>query len=71
MSSGPLHVCRYCDESIADPDDAVRVGHEPGNSGPGWDIWAHRAHVALVRPDPVGTAILARVLITRALRRDN
>ncbi|MET8243547.1 hypothetical protein ABZV31_03330 [Streptomyces sp. NPDC005202] len=60
-------VCRYCDEVITDPDDAVYLGHEMGNSGPGWDIWAHGAHADLVRPDPVATAILTRVLIHRAL----
>ncbi|WP_435210746.1 hypothetical protein [Streptomyces sp. bgisy034] len=59
-------VCRGCDEPISDPDDAVWLGHEMGNSGPGWDIWAHRAHVDLVGPDPVATRILARVLIARA-----
>ncbi|MEU6064459.1 MULTISPECIES: hypothetical protein [Streptomyces] len=44
------------------------VGHEPGSSGPGWDIWAHRGHASLVGPDPAAVRILARVLITRALR---
>lgn len=63
-----LHVCRACDEPIADPDDAVYVGHEPGNSGPGWAIWAHRAHVDLLEPDPVAARILLRVLLTRAAR---
>jgi len=24
------------------------VAHELGNSGPGWDIWAHRDHAHLV-----------------------
>jgi hypothetical protein len=37
-------VCRHCDEVITDPADAVLVAHELGNSGPGWDVWAHRAH---------------------------
>jgi len=64
-----LRFCRHCDEPIADPADAVYVGHEPSNSGPGWEIWAHRAHVELLRPDPKGTAILARVLVARALRQ--
>ncbi|OPG03066.1 hypothetical protein B1R27_30070 [Streptomyces sp. GKU 895] len=61
-------VCRHCDEPITDPDDAVYIGHEPGNSGPGWDIWAHRAHADLLDPDPVAIHMLARVLIARALR---
>lgn len=63
-----LHVCHYCNEPITDPDDAVYLGHEEGDSGPGWDIWAHREHADLVGPDPVATRALARVLITRALR---
>lgn len=62
------HVCRYCDQSITDPDEAMHVGYVPGNSGPGWDVWAHREHADLVEPDPVALRILARVLITRALR---
>ncbi len=62
-----LHVCRYCDEPIPDPDDAVLVAHVAGASGPGWDIWAHRAHADLVEPDPVAVRIMARVLITQAL----
>lgn len=49
-----LHVCRACDEPIVDPDDAVLVTHELGNSGPGWDVYAHREHVdqvPLIDPD--------------------
>lgn len=61
-------VCRACREEITDPDDAVYLGHEDGNSGPGWSIWAHRAHVDQVRPDPAAERILARVLIVRALQ---
>ncbi|WP_399881717.1 hypothetical protein ACGH7X_04150 [Streptomyces sp. BBFR51] len=63
-----LHVCRYCDESIPDPDDAVLVAHESGNSGPGWNVWAHRAHADLVEPDPAAVRILARVLLVQAMR---
>ncbi|MFI9170502.1 hypothetical protein [Streptomyces lincolnensis] len=66
--SGTPRICRHCDEPITDPDDAVYVGHEPSNSGPGWAIWAHRAHVDLLQPDPVAVRILARVLVARALR---
>ncbi|WP_217169993.1 hypothetical protein [Streptomyces sp. AC512_CC834] len=62
------HVCRYCDEPIPDPDDAVLVAHEGGNSGPGWNIWAHRAHADLVEPDPAAVRILARVLAVQAMR---
>ncbi|MFV0132799.1 hypothetical protein ACLGIH_06060 [Streptomyces sp. HMX87] len=61
-------VCGYCDEPILDPDDAVLVAHEPGNSGAGWDTWAHRAHADLVEPDPVATRILARVLLAQAFQ---
>ncbi|MGW6905678.1 hypothetical protein [Streptomyces sp. NPDC054940] len=66
-----LHVCRYCDSPIEDPDDAVFLWHEPAMSGPGWDVYAHRAHVGLVEPDPAPVRILARVLITRALQSDD
>lgn len=62
-------VCRACDKLITDLGDAVYLGHEMGNSGPGWDIWAHRAHADLVVPDPDATRILARVLAAKALRR--
>ncbi|MFI8537504.1 hypothetical protein ACIGMX_45590 [Streptomyces aquilus] len=44
--------------------------HEPGLSGPGWDIHAHRAHVDLAEPDNTAERLLARVLITRALSGD-
>ncbi|WP_405580678.1 hypothetical protein [Streptomyces sp. NBC_01092] len=63
----PLHVCRYCDGLITDPDDAVAVAHELGMSGPGWTVWAHREHAALVEPNADAIRILARVLIARAL----
>ncbi|MFI8529044.1 hypothetical protein ACIGMX_02155 [Streptomyces aquilus] len=49
-----VHVCRACDEVIEDPADGVVVAHELGNSGPGWDVWAHREHAAdaeLIDPD--------------------
>lgn len=62
-----LPICRHCDEEIPDPDDAVIVAHEMGNSGPGWTVWAHRDHADLVKPDPTPMHILARVLIHRAL----
>lgn len=62
-----LPVCRACQAPILDPDDAVYLGHEEGNSGPGWEVWAHRAHVDQVGPDPVAMRALARVLIVQAL----
>lgn len=61
----PLHICRHCDEPITDPDDAVPVWHEPGNSGPGWTVYAHRTHAHLVQPDPTPLRILARVQAAR------
>lgn len=64
-----LHICRACDEPITDPDDAVVVGYEAGNSGPGWDVWAHRDHVELVVPDPAPIRVLARILIRHAMQR--
>jgi hypothetical protein len=60
------HVCHPCGGLITDPDDAVYLGHEEGNSGPGWDIWAHREHVDLAGLDAAAIRILARVLIARA-----
>lgn len=56
-----LHVCRHCQGLIADPDDAVLLGVWPSISGPGYALWAHRAHVALVRTDPAPAALLARI----------
>ncbi|MDX3541314.1 hypothetical protein PV729_07700 [Streptomyces europaeiscabiei] len=47
--SDPVRVCRHCQEEITDPEtDGVIVAHELGNSGPGWDVWAHREHADLV-----------------------
>ncbi|MFF0704968.1 hypothetical protein ACFYVC_32165 [Streptomyces tendae] len=46
--TGPVRVCRHCDEVITDPEDAVIVAHGQGNSGPGWTVWAHRDHAELV-----------------------
>lgn len=34
-----LRFCRYCDEPITDPDDAVHLWHEESMSGPGRDVW--------------------------------
>lgn len=64
------HVCRACDEPVSDPEAAVYLGRETGNSGPGWDLWAHRDHADRVGPDPDALRILARVLLARALRPD-
>ncbi|NUQ99535.1 MAG: hypothetical protein HOY79_24275 [Streptomyces sp.] len=68
--SATLHVCRYCDGLITDAADAVRVGYEAGNSGPGWNVWAHRAHaVQATQPDSAFARILVHILIARALRQ--
>ncbi|MFB8777971.1 hypothetical protein [Streptomyces broussonetiae] len=64
-----LRFCYPCGEQITDPDDAVYLGHEMSDSGPGWDLYAHRAHVEQSGPDPVATRIVARLLIVQALRR--
>ncbi|MGQ4483485.1 hypothetical protein [Streptomyces sp. SAS_276] len=58
-----LRFCRYCDEPITGPDDAVHLWHEESMSGPGRDVWAHREHAGLVEPDTALVRILARVLI--------
>jgi len=42
---GTSRVCRTYEGLGADPADGVIVAYEPGNSGPGWDVWAHRDHV--------------------------
>lgn len=61
-----LHLCRHCDGLITDPDDAVLLAYEPGMSGPGWEVWAHREHAHLVKPDLVPLALLARIRELRA-----
>lgn len=63
-----LHVCRYCDGLITDADDAVEVAYEPGMSGPGWVVRAHRTHAHLVEPDPRPLALLARIRALRGAR---
>lgn len=65
-----LHVCRYCDGLIIEPEDAVAVAHEYGNSGPGWTVWAHREHAHLVKPDEAPIRILARVLVAKLTSPD-
>jgi hypothetical protein len=61
-------VCQACGAPIPDPDDAVYLGHEMSEAGPGWEIWAHRAHVDLVGPDPSAVTAVARVLLVKAMR---
>ena len=65
----PVRVCRACDEEITDPEDGVIVLHQQSNSGPGWDVWAHRDHVDDVDViDPDLLRIMTRVLASRHLR---
>ncbi|QTU64200.1 hypothetical protein [Streptomyces scabiei] len=66
----PPHICRHCDEPIADPADVVEVAYEGGVSGPGRAIYAHRDHARLVKPDPVLVSVLARVALRQAGRED-
>lgn len=59
--SAPVRVCRWCDGVIAHPDsEGVIVAHELGNSGPGWDVWAHREHADQV--DVIGDDVLRIML---------
>ncbi|MEU9291865.1 hypothetical protein AB0D57_46545 [Streptomyces sp. NPDC048275] len=65
--SARLRICRACDEVIDDPEDGVIVRHELSNSGPGWDVWAHREHaddVELINPDLL--RIMTRVWVVKA-----
>ncbi|MFJ9626651.1 hypothetical protein ACIRU8_03015 [Streptomyces sp. NPDC101175] len=62
-----VRVCRACDEPITDPEDGVIVAHDMGNSGPGWDVWAHRDHaddVPLIDPDLL--RIMTRIWAAKA-----
>jgi hypothetical protein len=59
-------VCRACDEPIEDAADAVLVAHELGNSGPGWDVYAHRDHADEVELiDPVFLNVMTRIWAAR------
>ncbi|MFI5880199.1 hypothetical protein [Streptomyces sp. NPDC051554] len=61
-----VRVCRACDEVITDPADAVVVAHELSNSGPGWDVWAHREHAADVEViDPDLLRIMTRIWVAK------
>lgn len=65
-----LHVCRACDGLITEEEDAVFLWHEPGMSGPGWDVYAHREHVDQVEEDDAPIRILARVLVAKLTSPD-
>lgn len=66
--TGEQRFCQPCGQPIPDPDDAVYLGHAMSEAGPGWEIWAHRAHIDLAGPDPAAVAAVARVLVVKALR---
>lgn len=66
--SATLHLCRHCGGLITDEAPGKPVAYEPGNSGPGWEVWAHDEHTALVNPDPRPLALLARIQALRAAR---
>jgi hypothetical protein len=61
-----MRLCRHCDQPITDPQDAVLIAQEAGNSGPGWNVWAHRRHANRAEPHPVAVRALARILLARA-----
>ncbi|MGW3950707.1 hypothetical protein ACWEKM_07050 [Streptomyces sp. NPDC004752] len=62
MTTPPLHVCRACDGLITDPEDAVLLWHEMGNSGPGRNVYAHAEHVDMVEIiDPTLLRITLRI----------
>ncbi|CAL9271580.1 hypothetical protein SUDANB5_00024 [Streptomyces sp. SudanB5_2050] len=61
-----MRLCRHCDQPITDPKDAVLIAQEAGNSGPGWNVRAHRRHANRTEPHPVAVRALARILLTRA-----
>lgn len=69
-----LHFCRYCEGLITDEAPGKAVAFEPGNSGPGIEVWAHDEHAHLVKPDPRPLQLLARIHALRAApdsRREN
>ncbi len=47
-----IHLCRHCDQPITDPKDAVLITQEAGNSGPGWNVRAHRQHANRIGHTP-------------------
>ncbi|WP_308406451.1 hypothetical protein [Streptomyces sp. AC602_WCS936] len=60
-----MRVCRHCDQPITAREDAVLVAHEPGNSGPGWNVWAHQAHADRMEPYAVAVRAKVRTLLAR------
>jgi hypothetical protein len=67
--TGAIRICRHCDQPITNSEDAVLIAQEAGNSGPGWNVWAHRAHADRIEPHPVAVRALARILLTRAFHQ--
>ena len=67
-----VRVCRACDKVITDPEDGVIVLHEQSNSGPGWDVWAHRDHVDKVDIiDPDLLRIMTRIWVSKLKAEGN
>ncbi|MFI2423237.1 hypothetical protein ACH5A7_03880 [Streptomyces sp. NPDC018955] len=65
--TAPIPMCRACRQPIEEPDNALHLGHEEVDSGPGWNIHAHCAHNDRTGPDsvaavtgPVPTVVPAR-----------
>lgn len=61
-----LHLCRHCNGLITGDAPGVLVAVESSSSGPGFQIWAHREHADLVRPDPRPIALLAEIRARRS-----
>ncbi|MEF9884566.1 hypothetical protein [Streptomyces sp. P9-A4] len=61
--SQTLFCCRGCEGVITDEEGAVFFWHEPGGSGLGRDVYAHREHIHQVREDETAIRLLARILV--------
>ncbi|MGW2014000.1 hypothetical protein [Streptomyces sp. NPDC001927] len=68
--SQALYFCRGCEGVITEAEDAVFLWHEPGSSGPGRDVYAHREHIQQVREDETAIRLLARILVRRLTSPD-
>ncbi|MEV6326177.1 hypothetical protein [Streptomyces sp. NPDC051909] len=47
--SRTIYFCRACEGVITEEADVVFLWHEPGSSGPGRDVYAHREQARLAR----------------------
>ncbi|MER6479153.1 hypothetical protein [Streptomyces filamentosus] len=68
--SQTLYYCRGCEGVITEEADAVFLWHEPGSSGPGRDVYAHREHVHQVKEDETAIRLLARIVVKRLISPD-